>query len=65
MQTSSWYVDTLQNKCWIQKGVSNLHIVESVDTIKLAEKLNKESQKMRKEKLKIFVQINTSGEEST
>ncbi|XP_016376554.1 proline synthase co-transcribed bacterial homolog protein-like isoform X2 [Sinocyclocheilus rhinocerous] len=48
-------------------GVSNLYMVETIDSVKLAEKINSSWQKMRAantQRLKIMVQINTSGEES-
>uniref|UniRef100_A0A671NAC9 Pyridoxal phosphate homeostasis protein n=1 Tax=Sinocyclocheilus anshuiensis TaxID=1608454 RepID=A0A671NAC9_9TELE len=48
-------------------GVSNLYMVETIDSVKLAEKVNSSWQKMRAantQRLKIMVQINTSGEES-
>lgn len=45
-------------------GCPNLYIVESVDTIKLATKLNNVCEKYRKENpLNILVQVNTSKEE--
>uniref|UniRef100_A0A4W4HTF8 Pyridoxal phosphate homeostasis protein n=2 Tax=Electrophorus electricus TaxID=8005 RepID=A0A4W4HTF8_ELEEL len=48
-------------------GVSNLYMVETVDSVKLADKVNNSWQKLRQsstQRLKIMVQINTSGEES-
>ncbi|ROL43161.1 Pyridoxal phosphate homeostasis protein [Anabarilius grahami] len=48
-------------------GVPNLYMVETIDSVKLAEKVNSSWQKMRAantQRLKIMVQINTSGEES-
>uniref|UniRef100_A0A671RW48 Pyridoxal phosphate homeostasis protein n=2 Tax=Sinocyclocheilus anshuiensis TaxID=1608454 RepID=A0A671RW48_9TELE len=48
-------------------GVPNLYMVETIDSMKLAEKVNGSWQKMRAantQQLKIMVQINTSGEES-
>ncbi|KAM5170117.1 pyridoxal phosphate homeostasis protein [Mantella aurantiaca] len=46
-------------------AVPNLHIVETVDSIKLADKVNASWQKKGSaEKLKVMVQVNTSNEES-
>lgn len=48
-------------------GVPNLYMVETIDSVKLAEKVNSSWQKMRAantQRLKIMVQINTSGEDS-
>uniref|UniRef100_A0A8C3ZDP3 Pyridoxal phosphate homeostasis protein n=1 Tax=Denticeps clupeoides TaxID=299321 RepID=A0A8C3ZDP3_9TELE len=48
-------------------GVPNLFMVETVDSIKLADKVNSSWQKIRAantQRLKVMVQINTSGEES-
>ncbi|XP_059396323.1 pyridoxal phosphate homeostasis protein-like isoform X2 [Carassius carassius] len=48
-------------------GVPNLYMVETIDSLKLAEKVNSSWQKMRAantQQLKIMVQINTSGEGS-
>ena len=46
-------------------SVPNLHMVETVDSVKLADALNSSWIKLKKvEKLKIMVQVNTSGEES-
>ncbi|CAG5014199.1 unnamed protein product [Parnassius apollo] len=47
-------------------GSPGLFMVETVDSEKLADNLNKQWQKHRKdeEKLKVMVQINTSGEEA-
>jgi uncharacterized pyridoxal phosphate-containing UPF0001 family protein len=39
-------------------------MVHSVDSLKLAQSLNKHASKLRKQPLKILVQLNTSGEES-
>ncbi|KAI8645827.1 hypothetical protein BD408DRAFT_474264 [Parasitella parasitica] len=53
------------NKCKDVAGIPNLFIVETVDSIKLANKLNKAcSDAKRENKLKIYVQVNTSGEEA-
>ena len=53
------------NKCGaLVKGVPSLYMVETVDTVKLANKLNNACTNAgRKEKLKVLVQVNTSGEE--
>ncbi|XP_077075146.1 pyridoxal phosphate homeostasis protein [Siphateles boraxobius] len=48
-------------------GVPNLYMIETIDSVKLAEKVNSSWQRMRAantQRLKIMVQINTSGEES-
>lgn len=48
-------------------GVPNLFMVETIDSVKLADKVNGSWQKLRaanSQRLKIMVQINTSGEES-
>ncbi|XP_072512659.1 pyridoxal phosphate homeostasis protein isoform X2 [Salminus brasiliensis] len=48
-------------------GVSNLYMVETIDSVKLADRVNSSWQKLRgsnARRLKIMVQINTSGEES-
>ena len=46
-------------------GVPNLHCVHTVDTLKLAHELQKRSLQMRPDRpLAVFVQVNTSGEES-
>ncbi|XP_037687292.1 pyridoxal phosphate homeostasis protein isoform X1 [Choloepus didactylus] len=46
-------------------GVPNLFMLETVDSVKLAEKVNSSWQKKNSpERLKVMVQINTSGEES-
>lgn len=42
-------------------------MIETIDSVKLAEKVNSSWQKMRAantQRLKIMIQINTSGEES-
>lgn len=47
------------------EGVPNLSMLETVDTTKLADRLNRLCGELdRKDKLKILVQVNTSGEES-
>ncbi|KAJ8285585.1 hypothetical protein GJAV_G00028500 [Gymnothorax javanicus] len=48
-------------------GVPNLFMVETIDSIKLADKVNASWQRLRaanSQRLKIMVQLNTSGEES-
>ncbi|KAF7663925.1 hypothetical protein LDENG_00194580 [Lucifuga dentata] len=48
-------------------GVPNLFLVETVDSVKLADKVNSSWQRLRgasTQRLKIMVQINTSGEQS-
>ncbi|XP_068131061.1 pyridoxal phosphate homeostasis protein [Hyperolius riggenbachi] len=46
-------------------GVPNLHILETVDSVSLADKVSASWQKNRSsEKLKVMVQVNTSSEES-
>mmetsp|Transcript_10463 Transcript_10463/g.12000 ORF Transcript_10463/g.12000 Transcript_10463/m.12000 type:complete len:255 (+) Transcript_10463:98-862(+) len=44
--------------------IPNLFMVETVDTKKLADVLNRRFPEDRKEKLRVLVQVNTSGEES-
>jgi len=44
-------------------GVPNLWAVESVDSVKLANKLNSASGEHRTEPLNVYVQVNTSAEE--
>ncbi|CAB1330260.1 unnamed protein product [Coregonus sp. 'balchen'] len=60
-------VDKASNPQVGSKGVPNLFMVETVDSAKLADKVNSSWQRLRAastHKLKIMVQINTSGEES-
>lgn len=46
-------------------AVPNLFMLETVDSVKLADKVNSSWQKKGSpERLKVMVQINTSGEES-
>ncbi|KAM4747210.1 pyridoxal phosphate homeostasis protein [Rhinophrynus dorsalis] len=46
-------------------AVPNLHILETIDSVKLADKVNSSWQKKgSSEKLKVMVQVNTSSEES-
>ena len=64
---TNWhFIGHLQsNKCnALVKGVPSLYIVETVDTVKLANKLNNACENAgRKEKLKVMIQVNTSGED--
>lgn len=53
---SSWYSSLIPD-------VRNLSVVESIDSLKLATKLNT-LWSSRPKPLRIFVQVNTSGEES-
>eukprot|EP00760_Papus_ankaliazontas_P031494 PhM_4_TR5309/c0_g1_i1/m.58046/K06997/yggS, PROSC; PLP dependent protein len=49
------------------EGVPNLSVVETVDTVKLATVLNKQCAKVRSSDvppLSVYIQVNTSGEES-
>jgi len=53
------------NKCNQLLKIPNLKMVETVDSIKLANSLNKSCKQLRTtEQLAIMVQVNTSGEES-
>ncbi|RLN10110.1 hypothetical protein BBO99_00002989 [Phytophthora kernoviae] len=45
------------------RDVPNLFVVETVDSIKIANALNKASGEFRSEKLNVMVQVNTSDEE--
>lgn len=48
-------------------GVPNLFLVETVDSVKLADKVNSSWQRIRgasTQRLKVMLQINTSGEQS-
>ncbi|KAG3110265.1 hypothetical protein PI125_g10162 [Phytophthora idaei] len=45
------------------RDVPNLFVVETVDSIKIANALNKASSEFRTEKLNVMVQVNTSEEE--
>jgi len=59
------FVGHLQaNKCKILLGISNLAMVETVDSLKLAKTLNKYSGELRLTPLPILLQVNTSGETS-
>jgi len=53
------------NKCnQVVKGVPNLAVVETVDSQKLAKKLNHACEQFRETPLRVFLQVNTSNEES-
>lgn len=45
------------------RDVPNLYMVETVDSVKIANALNKASRECRTAKLNVMVQVNTSGEE--
>ncbi|CAO3669423.1 unnamed protein product [Rhizopus stolonifer] len=52
------------NKCKTVAAIPNLYVVETVDSSKKADSLNKACQSVgRKDPLRIFVQVNTSEEE--
>ncbi|CAG8540353.1 13357_t:CDS:2 [Funneliformis caledonium] len=58
------FIGTLQsNKCKMLAEIPNLWAVETIDSKKKAELMNKACVS-RDDKLKIFLQVNTSGEES-
>ncbi|KAH9812463.1 hypothetical protein DFH28DRAFT_898983 [Melampsora americana] len=69
-QDIKWhFIGALQtNKCKVLGAIPNLFAVETVDTLKKAEALNKSRAQLSKsssnpiEKLKIYIQINTSNE---
>ena len=46
------------------EGVPNLHLFESLDSKKLADKLNRAIESANRDPLQIYIQINTSGEDS-
>ena len=53
------------NKCKAVAGIPNLFIVETIDSAKKADTLNKACIAVgRQNKLKVYVQVNTSGEEA-
>eukprot|EP00033_Pygsuia_biforma_P002272 GCRY01002517.1.p1 GENE.GCRY01002517.1~~GCRY01002517.1.p1 ORF type:complete len:233 (-),score=31.80 GCRY01002517.1:106-804(-) len=52
------------NKCNVLLGAPHLQVVESVDSVKLAGKLNQSCERIKRESLDIFLQVNTSGENS-
>ncbi|KAF8940007.1 hypothetical protein BGZ58_008052 [Dissophora ornata] len=60
------FIGTLQsNKCKVVAGIPNLFVVETVDNAKKASTLDKAcAAASRPEPLRIFLQVNTSGEES-
>ncbi|KAI9009645.1 hypothetical protein BC832DRAFT_529725 [Gaertneriomyces semiglobifer] len=58
------FIGTLQsNKCKLLAAIPNLWAVETIDSIKKADALNKACEG-RSEALRVFAQVNTSGEES-
>ncbi|TPX72424.1 alanine racemase [Spizellomyces sp. 'palustris'] len=58
------FIGTLQsNKCKTLAAVSNLWAVETIDSIKKADMMNK-AWSGKSQPLRVFVQVNTSGEES-
>lgn len=53
------------NKCKAVAGIPNLFVVETLDSAKKADALNKACVSVGREtKLKVYVQVNTSGEEA-
>ncbi|CAO3630263.1 unnamed protein product [Mucor fragilis] len=53
------------NKCKAVAGIPNLFIVETIDSAKKADTLNKACVAVeRQDKLKVYVQVNTSGEDA-
>ena len=60
----SYHFKKLKLRCHYL-GAENLHVVETVDNQKLAEALNKRwESKGLERKLKVYAQVNCSGEES-
>ncbi|KAK9373442.1 uncharacterized protein V1513DRAFT_426612 [Lipomyces chichibuensis] len=58
------FIGSLQsNKCATLASIPNLFAVETVDAVKKARKLN-DARSEQWEKLNVFIQVNTSGEES-
>ncbi|KAH6572631.1 hypothetical protein BASA60_006517 [Batrachochytrium salamandrivorans] len=58
------FIGSIQtNKCKVLAGISNLWAVESIDSIKKADAMNKACYE-RANALPVFLQVNTSGEES-
>jgi len=53
-----------RNKCKQLLSIPNLAMVETVDSAKLATDLDKACQKVGRKKLRVMVQVNTSGESS-
>ncbi|KAL4506968.1 hypothetical protein ABPG72_001389 [Tetrahymena utriculariae] len=63
-QDIKWhYIGHLQTNKIKQVLVPNLYMLETIDSIKLATKVNKECQKLSK-KLKVLIQVKTSTEDS-
>ncbi|KAG2203110.1 hypothetical protein INT47_004917, partial [Mucor saturninus] len=65
--TIDWhFIGHLQsNKCKTVAAIPNLFLVETIDGIKKADALNKACGTVgRQNKLKVYVQVNTSGEEA-
>ncbi|GAA5795546.1 hypothetical protein HPULCUR_000905 [Helicostylum pulchrum] len=65
--TIDWhFIGHLQsNKCKTVAGIPNLFLVETIDGIKKADALNKVCTAVgRQGRLKVYVQVNTSGEEA-
>lgn len=53
------------NKAKVVTQIPNLYMIESIDSVKLANAVNKHVAKVdREEKLRVMVQVNTSGETS-
>ena len=52
------------NKAKKLVSVPNLRMIESLDSLKLAEKLNKELEKIEREKLDVLVQVATGDEDT-
>ncbi|CDS12723.1 hypothetical protein LRAMOSA04908 [Lichtheimia ramosa] len=51
------------NKCKAVAAIPNLYVVETVDSQKKADTLNKACTGLRPDPLRVFVQVNTSGED--
>ena len=61
----SYEFTRLLNDIRIFSGAPNLHIVETIDSINLADAINKSWEKKESgNKLSVFAQVNSSGEES-
>ncbi|TFY74800.1 hypothetical protein EWM64_g9211, partial [Hericium alpestre] len=59
------FIGTLQsNKCKILVSIPNIHAIQSVTSAKAASALDKALPPTRTEPLRIFLQVNTSGEEA-
>ncbi|KAF9301776.1 hypothetical protein BGZ74_006295 [Mortierella antarctica] len=59
------FIGTLQsNKCKTVAAIPNLYVVETVDSAKKASTLDKACAASRSEPLRIFLQVNTSAEET-